>query len=194
MKIICDKCNNEFFFKINNYDRHFYTVKCPVCKNPITIKIDLNDTVPGRINHQSRSTSHTSNLPKDYQPVLNEEKKRVAKDDDDDLAAGTQHTSDQIQYNLDNTEVESSEWEYNESGVISVKKQNDIRGIIKAFFAGIDPYYFIEKYLLYGYYLCILLFIFTGLFLFAEIIRFDNLVKHINYWLHPVINMFKHYV
>jgi predicted Zn finger-like uncharacterized protein len=196
MKIICDKCSTEFSFKGDPSGRDIYMVRCPVCKTPITVKMDPYHGAQKR-HEKGRMFLKERNIPNDSHQIAPENKMDLVHRD---KAAGAdiniqQDMINQIENGSD-VITDTSDEIYDGadfSGGNSKMGAGILRGL-KIFMKGIDPYFIMEKYAPYIYYTFMIFLVFTTLFLFSDFIKLDNMGGNINYWLHSMLYTFKRYV
>lgn len=180
MNIKCDKCNNEFFVRLNPHTSNSYTVKCPVCKNPITIKFGLNDSIHNKRNDVYNQeldldkAFSTTNLIKNYD--------------------NNESISDQSESYKNDTILNNDNEFYNNEYVSNLDKKDNFVNIIRTIFSNIKIYRFIEVSFYYVYYAFMLLLILTFLFLFSEGIKLNHLGFNINNVFHSIVNVLRRYV
>ncbi len=181
MKIICDKCNSEFSFKGNSSGKNIYMIKCPVCKTPITVRMDQDHAA------QKRNEFHTGS------DNINN-KVHSSKNMKTDISI-QQDMIDQIEKGSDSLTDTSDEiyYDMNLNGINSKDKTESINGLSKLI-RSIDPFLLRDRYTPYIYYAFVMFIVFTILFLFSDFIRVDNISGSINPWLQAVLYVFKHYV
>ncbi|MGB9735483.1 MAG: hypothetical protein ACP5JP_04400 [bacterium] len=182
MKIKCDKCNNEFFVKVDAHMQSTYTVRCPVCKNPITIKAHSNNTPYKK--HEQSDAEYRSNM--DNKMIVGAES-----------ISGTDvksSTTEELKGNTTDMVQETDDEFYNDDELFKPGRNDSLTSILKAALSRIDIYSFTESFFYYAYYVFMFLFILTFLFVSSEVIKLDNLENSIGHFFQSIINVFKHYV
>ncbi len=196
MKIICDKCNSEFSFKGDVSGKNIYMVKCPVCKNPITVRVDSYHIAQKRNESNKISTKDNNIFDNDVHidsDAINN-KVHSSKHIKTDISI-QQDMIDQIENGSDSITDTSDEIYYDITlkGINSKEKSDSIHGFGE-FIKSMEPFLIIERYAPYIYYAFTMFIVFTILFLSSDFIRLDHISSSINPWLNSILYVFKHYV
>ncbi len=192
MKIICEKCSNEFLLKGDAFGRGVQMVQCPVCKTPIMVKADTSRDF-------QRRTDRNRSLAKDHDA----HHERMSHDPAQRPNPEHQHKGyddASIQLNMihqieNSGDMVTSEEQYGTSdGRNDAGRAGNLIKTLKAVISGIDPSSVTKKFVPYVYYALMMFIVFTSLFLFSDVIRLDNARGSVTVFLRSLAYVVTHHL
>ncbi len=200
MKILCDKCGNEFVIKENNIRKQSYTMRCPVCKNPINVKrAEAHDSIYGKgekagstaIQHPAAVSVTTDILHE--KTTENRAANRIAERNNliaqQDMLKQIENGSDSI--------VEASESFIDDEGIESSmesRRKEDVRHWLIQLVDGMDVPFLARKYIPYIYYTMATVTVFTILFFFDDFIKLHGITRGVLSMFIQAFHDLKHYI
>ncbi len=193
MKIVCDKCNNEFLLKGDSFGRDVQMVQCPVCKTPIMVRTDGGNAFQHR---SSKNRGFVKARDAHYETMHHDSWQRSETAYHHRDSGPDEHMQQDMMHQIENGgDVITSDDSY--STGTGKKDERGAGGLMKHFWAifnGIDPYRVMNRYVPYVYYTVMMFVVVTSLFLFSDVIRLDNARGSLDLFLRSVTYVLKYHV
>jgi DNA-directed RNA polymerase subunit M/transcription elongation factor TFIIS len=198
MKILCDKCGNEFIIKKNIIKNQSFTMRCPICKNQIDAKVmephnytgtKHEDSIVLPDRHHANSAEHAETGSPYDKPYGKHQSEKGDFEIQRDMIR-------QIENGLDNI-VETVGEFVDDTGVIS-RIDSQKSGIMEhwyvKFLDSINIPRITVRYISYVYYTMAICIVFTALFLFADLIKLNGMTQEISSIFMQMVHNATHYI
>ncbi len=195
MKVLCNKCGNEFIFTKDNYRNGISMVRCPVCKNPIAIKSGEH-RIPDNKNEKYKMRDKQGGMPVIAEASMNAGNHRNTGDyaNRGNITGIQQDLIHQIENGSDSI-IDTSDNLNDSAGSDSYRgpwRNGGLVDRLQGFAKGLNLSILTDKFIPCFYYAISIFVVFTALFLFSALIKLEDMHVSIGFLVNSIVHGFKH--